>query len=276
MNGKFIFFAILLLAAMGGSYSIFLEQDMDQLRTKTIVARQNITNLESQISQLRQSMENKSMAAELLKTVNSLKEENVALEDLLKKEEAGYQPLVDAHRAAIAQVRRETVGRSYDELVLSNGTVLKTAIIQQVGEDEIVIKHSLGIRRTPAKEWPSELKERLVPGALADTKPAAEEPAVAPVETIPTPGVESEALKKHKKKLLDGELATKRFTQDLAALGKQLIDIESELSKDISASRKFYAEQRRDFLRAQVTAQKSRVTAAQEALARLQAETPPP
>lgn len=275
MNGKFLFLAILLVAAMAGCYAIFLEQDMDHLRSKTIVARQNITNLESQIRQLSQTMENKGMVAELMKTVNSLKEENTSLEDLLKKEEARYQPLVEAHRAAIAQVRRETVGRSYDELVLSNGTVLKAAIIQQVGEDELVIKHSLGIRRTPSKEWPAELKARLVPGALADTKPVAEAPAPA-AEVIPAAGVESEALKKHKKKLLDGELATKRFAQDLATLETQLKDIEKELSNDISASRKYYAEQRRDFLRAQVTAQKSRVTAAQEALARLQAEQPPP
>jgi hypothetical protein len=274
MNGKFLFLAILLVAAMAGCYAIFLEQDMDHLRSKTIVARQNITNLESQIRQLSQTMENKGMVAELMKTVNFLKEENTSLEDLLKKEEARYQPLVEAHRAAIAQVRRETVGRSYDELVLSNGTVLKAAMIQQVGEDELVIKHSLGIRRAPSKEWPAELKARLVPGALADTKPVAEAPA--PAEVMPAAGVESEALKKHKKKLLDGELATKRIVQDLASLEKQLKDIESELSNDISASRKYYAEQRRDFLRAQVTAQKSRVTAAQEALARLQAEQPPP
>lgn len=216
-------------------------------------------------------MQNKSKVAELVKSSEALKEQKAKLETEVSALKDAHPALVEDLRAAIAKIRRETVGMNFDELAFANGSPLRNSTIQEVSEDGIVVKHSLGIRRAPAAEWPASLKERLRPGALADTQ--AQPPAAAPMPT--TADDAEEARKKHAKKVLDAELATEKMKRELEAMEQQLQQAESDLATNLSASRKYYTEARRNQYRTQVLSLKSRVAAAETALRRLQAEQPP-
>jgi predicted nucleic acid-binding Zn-ribbon protein len=270
MEGKFFVFLGLVLAGIAGCYFIFLEQDLDSLNTKLIVTRQNTTSYQGQIDQIRYQMQNKNTVTDLLKSTASLKAEKEKITDEINSLYEAHREQVESLRAAIAQIRRETVGMSFDELVLTSGASLKKAMIQEVSEDEIVIKHSLGIRRANSKEWPSALKDRLRPGALADTKP------VAVGEPMPAPSVSNgeEARKKHAKKIAEAEIATSKMKRDLQALEQQLQQAEFELNTNLSASRKYYTEVRRNQFRTQVQALQSRIGSAEDALNRLRIEQP--
>jgi|JI6StandDraft_1071083.scaffolds.fasta_scaffold00973_6 predicted nucleic acid-binding Zn-ribbon protein len=270
MEGKFFLFLGLVLAGIAGTYFIFLEQDLDSLNTKLIVTRQNTTSYQGQIDQIKYQMQNKSTVAELVKSTASLKAEKEKITDEIKTLNEAHLDQVESLRTAIAQIRRETVGLSFDELVLTSGAPLKKAMIQEVSEDEIVIKHSLGIRRAISKEWPIALKERLRPGALADTKPVAvNEPM--PASLIPNG---EDARKKHAKKIAEAEGATSKMKRDLLALEQQLQQAESDLNTNLSASRKYYTEVRRNQFRSQVQALQVRIGSAEDALNRLRTEQP--
>jgi len=270
MEGKFFLFLGLVLAGIAGSYFIFLEQDLDSLNTKLIVTRQNTNSYQGQIDQIKYQMQNKNTVADLVKSTASLKAEKEKITDEIKALNEAHLAQVESLRAAIAQIRRETVGLSFDELVLTSGTPLKKAMIQDVTEDEIVIKHSLGIRRATSKEWPTALKERLRPGALADTKP------VVAAKPMPDPALANgeEARKKQAKKITDAELATSKMRRDLLALEQQLQQAESELNTNLSASRKYYTEVRRNQFRTQVQALLAQIGSAEDALNRLRTEQP--
>ncbi|GEP43791.1 hypothetical protein [Brevifollis gellanilyticus] len=276
MDGKIFLYLILIGAALGGSYKLYLDQDLGELNTKLIVVRQEMTGVQSQIDQISGQLQRRSSVTDLTKTLATLKDEKVRLEAEIQAVEAERPALTEGIRAAIAQIRQQTVGMRFDELSLATGSPLKNALIQEVSDDEIVIKHSLGIRRARASEWNADLKERLRPGALADTKPVADAAAPpAPVSSAPE-GVMSEARQKHGKKILDAQLATQKMQRDLTSLEDLLMQAEKELNSNPSASRKYYIEGRRTQYAGQIAAQKARVSAAQDALRRLEAEPPPP
>jgi predicted nucleic acid-binding Zn-ribbon protein len=270
MEGKFFLFLGLALAGIAGCFFIYMEQDLASLNTKLIVARQTATSYQGQIDQVQLQMQNKHKVTELVKSTEGLKEEKEKLANEIKALNEAYLMHVESLRAAITRIRQETVGLTFDELVLTSGAPLKSAMIQEVSEDEVVIKHSLGIRRATSKEWPIELKDRLRPGALADTKPVV---AAKPMPD-PVPDNGDEARKKHAKKVSEATTATAKMKRDLSALEQQLSQAEAELSTNLSASRKYYAEVRRNQLRAQVQAQQSRVAAAEDALNQMRAEQP--
>ena len=270
MEGKFFLFLGLVLAGIAGTYFIFLEQDLDSLNTKLIVTRQNTTSYQGQIDQIKYQMQNKNTVADLVKSTASLKAEKEKITEEIKALNEAHLAQVESLRAAIAQIRRETVGMSFDELALTSGIPLKKAMIQEVSEDEIVIKHSLGIRRATSKDWPAALKDRLRPGALADTKP------MAATEPMPAPAAANgeEAKKKHVKKIAEAEVATAKMKRDLLALEQQLQQAESDLNTNLSASRKYYTEVRRNQFRTQVQALQARIGSAEDALNRLRTEQP--
>lgn len=276
MDGKIFFYLLLLCGAIGGSYALYLDQDTDALNTRTVVARQEMAGVQSQINLVSTQIERRSAVTELNKTLASLKEEKTRLEAEVQSVEAARPALVESMRAAISQIRQQTVGMRFDELALITGSPLKDALIQEVSDDEIVIKHSLGIRRAASSDWPADLKDRLRPGALADAKPVvAAASAPAPESATSADGM-SEAHRKHEKKVLEAQLATEKMERDLASLRQMLKQAESELSSNPSASRKYYIEVRRNTYSAQVQAQEAKVSAASAALRRLQAEQPPP
>jgi chromosome segregation ATPase len=275
MDGKIFLYLILLGAAVGGSYKLYLDQDLGELNTRLAVVRQEMTGVQSQIDRISSQLQRRSSVIDLTKTIAALKEEKARLETEILAVEAERPALTEGIRAAIAQIRQQTVGMRFDELTLTTGAPLKNALIQEVSDDELVIKHSLGIRRARVNEWTADLKERLRPGALADTKPVVAAAASAPDPVI-RDGVMSEARQKHGKKILDAQLATEKLRRDLASLEELLRQAENELNSNPSASRKYYIEVRRNQYAGQVAAQKSRVSAAQDALRRLEAEPPPP
>lgn len=275
MDGKIFLYILLLVGAFGGSYKMYLDQATGELNTRLVVVRQEMHGLQSQIDQLSGQIQRRGAIADLTKTISNLKEEKTRLDAEIQGIKAERPALTEQLRAAIAQIRQQTVGMRFDELTLVTGSPLKGAVIQDVSDDEIVIKHSLGIRRAPASDWTADLKERLRPGDLADTKPVA---AAAPAPVAQTTSADgmSEAYKKHEKKLLEAQLATEKMERDLLSLQQLLKQAETELEGNPSASRKYYIEGRRTQYGAQVNAQQARVTAAQQALRRLQAEKPPP
>ncbi len=125
MEGKFFVFLGLVLAGIAGTYFIFLEQDLDSLNTKLIVTRQNTTSYQGQIDQIKYQMQNKNAVADLVKYTASLKAEKEKITEEIKALNEAHLAQVESLRAAIAQIRRETVGLSFDELVLTSGTPLK-------------------------------------------------------------------------------------------------------------------------------------------------------
>ncbi len=82
-------------------------------------------------------MQNKNAVADLVKYTASLKAEKEKITEEIKALNEAHLAQVESLRAAIAQIRRETVGMSFDELALTSGMPLKKAMIQEVSEDEI-------------------------------------------------------------------------------------------------------------------------------------------
>ncbi len=277
MDGKILLYILLLGGALGGSYKLYLDQSMGDLNTRLVVARQELVGVQSQIDQLSGQIQRRAEIAELTKTIANLKNEKNQIDVEIQKLQAERPGLTEQLRASITRIRQQTVGMRFDELVLVTGSPLKGAVIQEVSDNEIVIKHSLGIRRAPVSDWTADLKDRLRPGDLADTLPVASAPAPSPAPAEPVTGDGmSEARRKHEKKVLDAQLATEKMERDLMAIEDGLKQAESELNANPSASRKYYIEGRRNHFANQLAGQKSRVAAARDALRRLQAEQPPP
>ena len=275
METKFFIYLFLLLGMFGGIYAVFINQDTDMLNQKLILARQSATNIQGTIARTSQQIEQRKEVAALVQTTESRKSEKEALEKEIHAIQAAEPALAEAMNQAIIQVRRESVGMSFPELTLTGGVVLKNAQIQRVDEQEVVFKHSDGVKRARLADLPADLKDRLRLGALAalsTTAPAAAESST-PVTSAAMAKYEEER-KKYEKKLLDAQLATERMTKDLTNLKTQLAQAESDLSAATSATKKFYSKTRRDQISLQVQAMQNRVDIASIELRRLEASAP--
>ena len=275
METKFFIYLFLLLGMFGGIYAVFINQDTDMLNQKLILARQSATNIQGTIERTSQQIEQRKEVAALVQTTESRKSEKEALEKEIQAIQAAEPALAEAMNQAIIQVRRESVGMSFPELTLTGGVVLKNAQIQRVDEQEVVFKHSDGVKRARLADLPADLKDRLRLGALAalsTTAPAAAESST-PVTSAAMAKYEEER-KKYEKKLLDAQLATERMTKDLTNLKTQLAQAESDLSAATSATKKFYSKTRRDQISLQVQAMQNRVDIASIELRRLEASAP--
>ncbi len=275
METKFFIYLFLLLGMFGGIYAVFINQDTDMLNQKLILARQSATNIQGTIARTSQQIEQRKEVAALVQTTEARKSEKEALEKEIQAIQAAEPALAEAMNQAIIQVRRESVGMSFPELTLTGGVVLKNAQIQRVDEQEVVFKHSDGVKRARLADLPADLKDRLRLGALAALStpaPAAAESST-PVTSAAMAKYEEER-KKYEKKLLDAQLATERMTKDLTNLKTQLAQAESDLSAATSATKKFYSKTRRDQISLQVQAMQNRVDIASIELRRLEASAP--
>ncbi len=275
METKFFIYLFLLLGMFGGIYAVFINQDTDMLNQKLILARQSATNIQGTIARTSQQIEQRKEVAALVQTTEARKSEKEALEKEIQATQAAEPALAEAMNQAIIQVRRESVGMSFPELTLTGGVVLKNAQIQRVDEQEVVFKHSDGVKRARLADLPADLKDRLRLGALAALStpaPAAAESST-PVTSAAMAKYEEER-KKYEKKLLDAQLATERMTKDLTNLKTQLAQAESDLSAATSATKKFYSKTRRDQISLQVQAMQNRVDIASIELRRLEASAP--
>ncbi len=275
METKFFIYLFLLLGMFGGIYAVFINQDTDMLNQKLILARQSATNIQGTIARTSLQIEQRKEVAALVQTTEARKSEKEALEKEIQAIQAAEPALAEAMNQAIIQVRRESVGMSFPELTLTGGVVLKNAQIQRVDEQEVVFKHSDGVKRARLADLPADLKDRLRLGALAALStpaPAAAESST-PVTSAAMAKYEEER-KKYEKKLLDAQLATERMTKDLTNLKTQLAQAESDLSAATSATKKFYSKTRRDQISLQVQAMQNRVDIASIELRRLEASAP--
>ena len=275
METKFFIYLFLLLGMFGGIYAVFINQDTDMLNQKLILARQSATNIQGTIARTSQQIEQRKEVAALVQTTEARKSEKEALEKEIQAIQAAEPALAEAMNQAIIQVRRESVGMSFPELTLTGGVVLKNAQIQRVDEQEVVFKHSDGVKRARLADLPADLKDRLRLGALAALStpaPVAAESST-PVTSAAMAKYEEER-KKYEKKLLDAQLATERMTKDLTNLKTQLAQAESDLSAATSATKKFYSKTRRDQISLQVQAMQNRVDIASIELRRLEASAP--
>jgi hypothetical protein len=278
METKTWIYLLLLIGVIGGTYAIYLDQETASLQTSVDVTKQNIVGIEGQLQQRAKQLQIRQSVAGLLVENTKLKQEKERLEAELKQVKERLPSIQNRLRQAIEKVRRETVGMTLPELTLNDGSSLQEAIIQQVLEDEVVIRHSQGIRRVPAKLLPANLKDRLRPGALAEAAPPASKPIHQPpqAKTSLPPALDEIAAKQQEKKLLEARLAIEKMRHDLRGLDEQLSQAESDLAVATSPSRKYYAENRRNHFRSLVQAQKDKISNAELALARLQAEANAP
>ena len=276
METKFFIYLFLLLGMFGGIYAVFIDQDTDMLNQKLILARQSVANIQGIIARTSQQIEQRKEVAALVQTTEARKSEKEALEKEIQAIQAAEPALAQAMNQAIIQVRRESVGMSFPELTLTGDVVLKNAQIQRVDEQEVVFKHSDGVKRARPADLPTDLKDRLRLGALA----ALSTPAPAADSSTPTPVTSAamakyeEERKKYEKKLLDAQLATERMSKDLTNLKTQLAQADSDLNAATSATKKFYSKTRRDQISLQVQAMQSRVDIASIELRRLEASAP--
>ncbi len=273
MEAKILIYVLLLIGAMGGSYAMYLQQESDALENSIEVTRQSINGMEGQVQQRARQFQSRQAMSQLLAASAALKEEKQKLEAEVRAEKDRLPVIQENRHQAIQKIRRETVGMAFPELTLTDGSTLRDAHIQQVLEEEVVIRHTQGIRRVQAKLLPISLRERIRPGetstSLKKIEPQTTQPAPSATEDM-----KAEARSKHEKKILEASLAIDEMRHDLESLNTQLQQADSDLNEASSASRKYYAEGRRNHFRALVQDQKNKLAAAERAFSRLTAESP--
>ncbi len=271
MDAKFFFGIIGLIGFCGGCYAFIINQDLDSLNVKLMLTRQSVASVQTQIDNISRQLDQRREVTQLIQTSEVNKAESEALEKEIQAIQDAEPALADSLNQAISRIRRESVGLEFPELTLAGGATLKKVQIQRVEENEVILKHSDGVKRASAGELPAILKDRFRLGALAKLTPA---PAVIAPSMSPSVATYDEAQKKYEKKLLDARLATERMRKELEAVKAQLTQAESDMAAATSATKKFYSKTRRDQISLQTQAMQSRVTNAEIELQRIEASPP--
>jgi hypothetical protein len=271
MDAKFFFGILGLIGFCGGCYAFIINQDLDSLNVKLMLTRQSVASVQTQIDNISRQLDQRREVSQLIQTSEASKAETEALEKEIQGIQDAEPALADSLNQAISRIRRESVGLEFPELTLVGGAILKKVQIQRVEENEVILKHSEGVKRANAGELPANLKDRFRLGALAKLAPA---PAVTAPTTSPSVAAQDEAQKKYEKKLLDARLATERMRKELEAVKAQLTQAESDMAAATSATKKFYSKARRDQISLQTQAMQSRVTNAEIELQRIEASPP--
>lgn len=217
--------------------------------------------------------------------MRSLRQEVDRLRDRIALLHQDFQRDIVAARAA-------SVGMVLGDLVLPSGVSLRECRIQRVEESGVLVGHALGVAQIAHTDLPQKVRDRLRQGpeyALAAPKPAAAgepaKPVVAqttppapPMETVsasPPPtksesGSEAEQGRKAQQRLREGRLAVAQMKKELEAVKEDLEKVDFELAfQNLSASRRYYAGQRKTTLEQQKAVLQRRLNAAEIEVLRL-------
>jgi molecular chaperone GrpE (heat shock protein) len=195
----------------------------------------------------------------------------------------------------IVAVRAASVGMVLGDLVLPSGVNLRECRIQRVEESGVLVGHALGVAQLAHQDLPQKIRERLRYGSeylLADPQPVtasktAEPPVAesppepprmqpaaassAPTKSEPSAAAEDGQTRKAQQRLIEGRLAVAQMKKELEALKEDLLKVDSELSfQNLSASRRYYAGQRKTTLEQQKSLMQRRLNAAEIELLRLE------
>ncbi len=194
----------------------------------------------------------------------------------------------------IAAVRAASVGMALGDLVLPSGLSLRECRIQRVEDSGLLVGHALGVSKIAHLDLPQKVRDRLRYGpgyAIAEVLPvAAEAPAASPlaqsasarpqqrVDKASEPqaqsqegGTGAEQQRKAQQRQLEGRLAVAQMKKELETLEEDLRQVGYELNfQDLSATRRYYAGQRKTTLEQQRSALQRRLNAAEIELLRLE------
>lgn len=172
MDGKIIVYAIALLALLGGVTGYYYTVDVDESQKELILTQQELGNIEESIKGAQKLTDLRKETAALITAAHIIESENEAIRKEAKKAENARDNVARAFVSAIQKVREETVGMTFPNILLSNGTSLKNAKIQDVSENLTVIQHSEGVSKIPTETLSPEVLDRLrfgfVPGGAGN------------------------------------------------------------------------------------------------------------
>lgn len=195
----------------------------------------------------------------------------------------------------IVAVRAASVGMDLGDLLLPSGVRLRECRIQRVEDSGVLVGHALGVAQLTHQDLPQKVRDRLrygpeymvaepPPTAVAETaKPAVAKnpPASSPMEPakVSPPAAKSEAetlteagqSPKAQQRLIEGRLAVAQMKKELEVLKQDLEKVDYDLTfQNLSASRRYYAGQRKTILEQQKSAMQRRLNAAEIELLRLE------
>jgi hypothetical protein len=194
----------------------------------------------------------------------------------------------------IAGVRAASVGMALGNLVLPSGVSLRECRIQRVEDSGLLVGHALGVSKIAHLDLPQKVRDRLRYGpgyAIAEVLPVAAEAQAGakaaqsvPVRASPmadkaaaVPAQPEEAAsgeeqqRKAQQRQLEGRLAVAQMKKELETLEEDLRQVGYELNfQDLSATRRYYAGQRKTTLEQQRSALQRRLNAAEIELLRLE------
>lgn len=195
----------------------------------------------------------------------------------------------------VVAVRAASVGMDLGDLLLPSGVRLRECRIQRVEDSGVLVGHALGVAQLTHQDLPQKVRDRLrygpeymvaepPPTAVAETvKPgvAKSPPASPPMEPakVSPPAAKSEPetqteagqTQKAQQRLIEGRLAVAQMKKELEVLKQDLDKVDYELAfQNLSASRRYYAGQRKAILEQQKSATQRRLNAAELELLRLE------
>ncbi len=204
-----------------------------------------------------------------------------------------YAALRQDFERDITAVRAASVGMEIGDLVLPTGVSLRKCRIQRLEDSGVFVGHELGVAMVAHQDLPKQTRDRLRYGAdyvLAELKSAASAgssglqvvkseaaapPAVSANSVETTKKAEPEAVlqaeRKAQQRLLEGRLAVAQMRKELQTVKEELDRLEHELTfQNPSASRRYYAGQRKTALEQQRSLLQRRLNTAEIEVLRLE------
>ncbi|MBE7493346.1 MAG: hypothetical protein HS117_00215 [Verrucomicrobiaceae bacterium] len=152
-------------------------QAVDRLNAEVLSIRGNVGQTNSSTDRLKQEWAKVEVLVQRLQAANaknaSLQQQRDELKVKLRSLEGDFKYLLSSVRDAVDKVRANAPGEVYDEVVLADGRVLKSAKIRKVEDAQISFIHSEGISAITHDMLPESIRSRfdLAPdGLLASLK----------------------------------------------------------------------------------------------------------
>lgn len=295
MNGRLLAYTVAFGAVAFGTFAWQQSNQNKEarvqlglLKTQAEIVARRVEQAERQKREQAEIAEHEKLLADQELRMRNLRQDLERLRDRISNLRQDFERDIVAVRAA-------SVGMALGDLVLPSGVNLRECRIQRVEESGVLVGHALGVAQLAHQDLPQKIRERLRYGSeylLADPQPVtaaktAEPPVAesppeparmqpaaassAPTKSEPSAAAEDGQTRKAQQRLIEGRLAVAQMKKELEALKEDLLKVDSELSfQNLSASRRYYAGQRKTTLEQQKSLMQRRLNAAEIELLRLE------